>query len=191
MTALHLNLDAQLGPDHHFHVVPSIGEYLLSSLRVVSEARRGPAECLSLGLVAPATLADILMLAWPLARSPWYSPVHSPSRPTDVCLTLCTLSLCPLSSLTTFKDVARVVFQRFILVPFPSRLALSPSLPCLTTHIAPAHSVSSHPTSCCPVPSFPLPAASCPLFCLWYTLAPPSHSLFSPPRVPIHADPTH
>ncbi len=70
MIALHLDLQAQLGPDHHFHVVPSVGEYMFLIAKGGLSARRGPTECSSLGLVAPATLVDVLLLTWPSGPFP-------------------------------------------------------------------------------------------------------------------------
>src|SRR5258706_1606116 len=49
MTALHLDLSTELGPDHHFHVVPSVSEYLFLIAKGGLRACRGPAESMSLG----------------------------------------------------------------------------------------------------------------------------------------------
>src|SRR5882757_1702090 len=66
MTALHSDLGAELGLDHYFHVVPRVGEYSFSSLRVVSlHVVVLLCACRS-GLVAPATVIAPLWLIPPL-----------------------------------------------------------------------------------------------------------------------------
>src|SRR5258706_5041164 len=69
MTASHSDLSAEVGPDHHFLIVPAVGEYLSLITKVGHWARRGPAECSSLGLVAPAMLIIVfrsLGHIWPI-----------------------------------------------------------------------------------------------------------------------------
>src|SRR5258706_6405242 len=63
MTTLHSDLGAEVGPDHHFLVVPAIGEYLSLIAKGGLWAHRGPAKCSLLGLVAPATLIIVFSFA--------------------------------------------------------------------------------------------------------------------------------
>src|SRR5258706_2239037 len=48
MTALHSDLNLEVGPDHHFLVVPAISEYLSLIAKGGPWACRGPTECSSL-----------------------------------------------------------------------------------------------------------------------------------------------
>src|SRR5258706_10749433 len=85
MTALHLDLKPELGPDHHFHVVPSVGEYLLSSPRVVSmHVASLPSACRSV-VVALASLIVVASVAWPFGPRIWYTTARfrSPVSTTD------------------------------------------------------------------------------------------------------------
>src|SRR5258706_2736413 len=69
MTALHLDLGTQVGPDHNFHVVPAVGESLFLITKGGLEAHCGPTECSSLGLVAPVMLTLVFtapMALWPI-----------------------------------------------------------------------------------------------------------------------------
>src|SRR5258706_4476216 len=102
MTALHSDLNPEVGPDHHFLVVPAIGEYMPLIAKGGLRARRGPAECLSLGLVAPATLIVGFHSFGPLSHSLWYPTVSflGPVCSTNVWCSLRALSCCPESSLT-------------------------------------------------------------------------------------------
>src|SRR5258706_5456405 len=72
MTASHSDLSAEVGPDHHFLIVPAVGEYLSLIAKGGLWARRGPAECSSLGLVAPAMLIIRIfahLALWPILAS--------------------------------------------------------------------------------------------------------------------------
>ena len=73
MATLQSDLSAEVGPDHHFLVVPAVGEYLSLIAKGGPWARRGPAECSSLGLVAPVTLIIVFRSLGSLARSRWYT----------------------------------------------------------------------------------------------------------------------
>src|SRR5258706_10143250 len=129
MTALHLNLYAQVGPDHHFLVVPAIGECLFLIAKGGLWARRGPAECSSLGLVAPTTLIVGSSLTWPSGPFPLvYRPV--PFAPHDLLTSVCLSARCRCTPVVVnpffFRGCRASRLQRFVLVPA--------SLPLFSSH---------------------------------------------------------
>src|SRR5258706_9378401 len=118
-----------------------------------------------------------------LARSPWY-PFPFPPRAvlTFIVPSLRTDTLSRVVANLFFADVVRAVYSALASCPIP--------LPLPVTTPPPFHdsllplSVSSLPTACDLVPSFPLPVASCLPPRLWSTLAPPSHPAILPPHLP-------
>src|SRR5258706_4133484 len=74
MTTLHSNLGAEVGPDHHFLVVPAVGEYLSLIVKGGLWACRGPAGCSSLGFGCSRDAHRCFFHSpGPLARSHWYT----------------------------------------------------------------------------------------------------------------------
>ena len=59
MTALHSDLSAEVGPDHNFHVVPAISEYLLAANGGHLQCRGGCRAHVAQFVIAPAALVAV------------------------------------------------------------------------------------------------------------------------------------
>src|SRR5258706_4582936 len=145
MIGTHSDLSAELGPDHHFHVVPSVGKYCLLSLRVVSWRVAGLPSARRSVVVAPASLIAVVigrLALWPFlwhTASPFRSPVS-----TDAQFPVLRVVALPFPLLTIFRDYRRTS-RCSVLTPCPSPLPYCHfPFSFLTLHPLP-HSVSSHP----------------------------------------------
>ena len=59
MTALHLNFNTQLGPDHYFHVVPGVSESSLAAKGGYLHRHGGYRAHVTRSVIAPVTLVTV------------------------------------------------------------------------------------------------------------------------------------
>jgi len=96
MTTLLSDLDLEVGPDHHFLVVPAVGKSCLLSRRVVSGLVVGLPDAHHSVLVAPAMLIDVSSLTRLFGpHSLVYHLPFGPLCPANVSYLPCMMLLCP------------------------------------------------------------------------------------------------